>query len=363
MQPANYGYYAPPVPAGYYPPMPAGYYPAPQPGPYAQPAVYYAQPVAPQDYYAPSQANATLAQFRQVVQEALTALPLGPLPGDSLQLSPGATAAKPPVEPAKPAPQPEPAEPDPTPPAANYTVQQGDSLSKIARAQLGSADRWREIWEINRQQIADPNLILPGQVLTMPGGAKPAPSQPASPPPASGSILARFTPNEVASSLGAPLGNVEKYWPAIAKALEEAGITSNEAVMAVLATIKTEVGRFEPIPEYASGEAYNGRADLGNTHPGDGPRYKGRGFIQLTGRANYRTYGQKLGVDLEGNPDLALDPTIAARVLVEYFKQRGIAAMAERGDWRDVRRAVNGGTNGYDTFIAAVNRLDDVAVA
>lgn len=357
MQPAYY--YAQPVQAAYYPP------------PTAQPAVapgYYAPPAAQPAYYAQPQANPVLAQFHQVVQEALTALPLGTLPGDTLQLSPTA-AAKPP-ETASPPPQPAPAPPEPakppepTPaPPATYTVQSGDSLSKIARAQLGSADRWREIWELNQQQISNPNLILPGQVLKMPGGSSaPAPSQPATPAP-SGSILARFTPQEVANSLGAPLDNVQKYWPLIAKALEDEGITSNEAVTAVLATIKVEVGRFEPIPEYASGEAYNGREDLGNTHPGDGPRYKGRGFIQLTGRANYRTYGKALGVDLEGNPDLALDPAISAKVLVEYFKRRNIPEMAERHDWQDVRKAVNGGLNGYNTFIAAVNRLDDVAVA
>ncbi len=402
MQPTYY--YAQPVQPAYYPPQQQGYQPQPaapqayyppqqqgyQPQP-APPQAYYPpqqgyqpQPAAPQAYYASPQANPTLAQFHQVVQEALTALPLGKLPGDSLQLSPQAqAAATPPAEPpkaeapkpepAKPeapkpeapkaeAPKPEPAKPAPAP-DPTYTVQSGDSLSRIAQKTLGDGNRWREIFELNRHQVSNPDRIFPGQVLKLPGGsAAPAPSKPAAPA-AAGSILARFTIDEVTRSLGAPRENVEKYWPLMARALEEAGMTSDQVVMAALATIKVEVGRFEPIPEYASGEAYNGRSDLGNTQPGDGPRFKGRGFIQLTGRANYRTYGQALGVDLEGNPNLALDPNVAARVFVEYFKRRGIPAMANRGDWEDVRRAVNGGLNGYSTFIAAVNRLDDVAVA
>src|SRR5204862_773156 len=89
---------------------------------------------------------------------------------------------------------------------------------------------------------------------------------------------------------------------------------------------------------------------LGNTQPGDGARYHGRSFLQLTGRANYRRYGQKLGVDLEGNPELALDPDISARILATYFLDRGIPAKAAAGDWQGVRRAVNGGLNGYDRF-------------
>lgn len=163
---------------------------------------------------------------------------------------------------------------------------------------------------------------------------------------------------QIAKSLGLPVENVKQNWPYIAQALQQAGITDPNTIIAVLGTMKTEVGGdFGPIPESGGGAQYDGRADLGNTQPGDGNRYMGRGFIQLTGRANYREYGQKLGIDLEGHPELALDPKVASEILVQYFKDRGIPQMAQAGDWVAVRRAVNGGTNGLDTFMGAVDSL------
>lgn len=155
--------------------------------------------------------------------------------------------------------------------------------------------------------------------------------------------------------------NAAKYWPLVISALRTEGIDSDAVRTAAAATIATEVPNFAPIREYASGAAYEPpsalAARLGNTQPGDGPRYKGRGFIQLTGRANYAYYGRRLGVDLINNPDLALDPVIASRILAAYFKERGVAAAANRGDWREVRRLVNGGYNGWDRFIGVVNTI------
>jgi predicted chitinase len=180
------------------------------------------------------------------------------------------------------------------------------------------------------------------------------------PMPASGPA-AKFdfniTPEQIAAALGAPLENVQANWPVISQALKEAGITSKDGVIAALATIGVETGGFKPIPENASGAAYEGRADLGNTHPGDGERYKGRGFIQITGRANYAAYGQKLGIDLVGNPELALRPDVAAKILAQYFTDRGIAQKAEAGNWQGVRTAVNGGLNGYNVFASNVQKL------
>lgn len=114
----------------------------------------------------------------------------------------------------------------------------------------------------------------------------------------------------------------------------------------VLAQLGHESDGFRAMEEYASGAAYEGRADLGNTQPGDGRRYKGRGPIQVTGRANYRTFGRALGIDLERRPELAAAPSIGLQVSVAYWTARGLNALADRDDVAGVTRAINGGLNG-----------------
>jgi predicted chitinase len=173
-----------------------------------------------------------------------------------------------------------------------------------------------------------------------------------------------FSPAEIARIVGCPVQNVETHWPAIRRALEEQGMTECNCVIAALATIGVEVASFLPIDEYGGDEyytrMYEGRQDLGNTQPGDGARYHGRGFIQLTGRSNYRYYGMKLGLPLEEQPDLALTPEVAARVLATYFTERRIPTVAAAGDWQRVRVLVNGGLNGWDRFISLVRGLESL---
>ena len=91
---------------------------------------------------------------------------------------------------------------------------------------------------------------------------------------------------------------------------------------------------------------YEGRTDLGNTQPGDGKRYKGRGYIQLTGRANYAKYGKIVGQDLVNNPELAKDPNIAADIALAYWDQRGLGSKARAGNFDAVTYGINGGYNG-----------------
>ena len=171
-----------------------------------------------------------------------------------------------------------------------------------------------------------------------------------------------LAPHQIARAVGAPTRDVARHWPAIDHALNAEGLTDPATRVAAVATVVTEVGpRFRPIREYGNRSyftsMYQGRSDLGNIRPGDGWRYHGRGYIQLTGRANYQAYGRRLGVDLVHQPGMALRTDVGARVLADYFKQRGVAASARRGDWRDVRLKVNGGLNGWWRYRHVVSSL------
>jgi putative chitinase len=99
---------------------------------------------------------------------------------------------------------------------------------------------------------------------------------------------------------------------------------------------------------------------LGNTQPGDGARYHGRGIIQLTGRYNYRVFGAALGLDLESTPDLAAQPEIGARIALEYWKQKGLNALADADDIVEITRRINGGQNGLADrreYLATAKRI------
>jgi len=104
--------------------------------------------------------------------------------------------------------------------------------------------------------------------------------------------------------------------------------------------------------EYADGTAYNGRADLGNTEPGDGPLYKGRGLIQLTGRTNYQQYGALLGLDLIGSPDLAAEPATSVTLACAFWQLNGLNALADQDDITTITRRINGGLNGLPSRAA-----------
>ncbi|PPQ29695.1 peptidoglycan-binding protein [Rhodopila globiformis] len=98
--------------------------------------------------------------------------------------------------------------------------------------------------------------------------------------------------------------------------------------------------------EYADGKAYEGRDDLGNTRPGDGVRYKGRGLIQLTGRSNYAAYGKILGLDLVARPEIAAEPKTALLIACEFWTQHKLNALADKDDLIRITRRINGGLNG-----------------
>jgi putative chitinase len=103
--------------------------------------------------------------------------------------------------------------------------------------------------------------------------------------------------------------------------------------------------------EIASGNAYEGRADLGNTQPGDGPLFKGRGLIQITGRNNYRAYGKARNRDFitGDNPNLlASNPNLAADSAGWFWDTRNLNDLADQDDVLAITKKINGGTNGLD---------------
>lgn len=113
-----------------------------------------------------------------------------------------------------------------------------------------------------------------------------------------------------------------------------------------MAQLSHESGGFRYMEEIASGAAYEGRADLGNTQAGDGKRFKGRGPIQLTGRANYRTFGRKVGIDIEAHPEVVALPSFGLLVACMFWDAKGLNALADADDVEAVTRRVNGGLNG-----------------
>lgn len=183
--------------------------------------------------------------------------------------------------------------------------------------------------------------------------------------------------------------NIVRNFPLIETALNQLGITDQKIKLVAYATIRAETGDFAPKTERESkfntlslppeltpyGEAskyslYELRnktttvlgqkvSGLGNDRFGDGQRYIGRGFVQLTGKANYLRYGQKIGVgsSLVDNPNMANDPGIAAQVLAAYVRENMhvISHAVGSGDLRAARRAVNGGLNGFTEFERAYN--------
>ncbi len=139
--------------------------------------------------------------------------------------------------------------------------------------------------------------------------------------------------------------------------LEDYDITPGARRQMFMAQLAHESDGFKTTREYASGAAYEGRRDLGNTEEGDGRRFRGRGLIQLTGRANYEKYGDMLGEDLISDPEIVERFPLALEVAALYWEDRGLNALADAGDFMKITRRINGGTNGLES------RLDYLEIA
>jgi peptidoglycan L-alanyl-D-glutamate endopeptidase CwlK len=166
---------------------------------------------------------------------------------------------------------------------------------------------------------------------------------------------------------GALTANITSNLPLVMNALLAAKITPPLLVLASIATIRAETAGFAPLDEGISQfntspgghpfDLYDNRSDLGNLGAPDGASFKGRGFVQLTGRANYTRIGGQIGVDLVGTPNLANDPATSAAILATFIANNRVVisnALAAN-NLGAARAAVNGGHNGLSNFVDAYN--------
>lgn len=140
------------------------------------------------------------------------------------------------------------------------------------------------------------------------------------------------------------------FVPALNSAMNRYGIVGTPRAAAFIAQVGHESGQFRWLKELwgptAQQIGYEGRADLGNTVKGDGSKYRGRGLIQITGRANYAACGEALGLDLISKPELLELPQHAAMSAAWFWSTRGLNALADQGQFAKITRRINGGLTG-----------------
>ncbi len=166
----------------------------------------------------------------------------------------------------------------------------------------------------------------------------------------------------------APLSNIREYLPALLSNLDGAGLGDQIMFIMAVGTIAAETAGFKPIDEgisrYNSSpnghpfDLYDNRRDLGNRGYPDGSNFRGRSFVQLTGRNNYETIDRELSMRgaLVAQPWIANGADLAAAILARYLADRvdKIRAAFNIADWKTARRLVNGGSHGLDVFTKAV---------
>lgn len=161
-----------------------------------------------------------------------------------------------------------------------------------------------------------------------------------------------MTPQELATCTGATLERATAFLPVIERAALDFDINSNQRMAAFLAQVGHESGGLHWLTELwgptAAQERYEGRADLGNTQPGDGFKYRGRGLIQITGRDNYAKVSDALATDFLGDPDQLAQPEYAVRSAMWFWQSHGLNELADAGQFEKITRIINGGLNGEE---------------
>lgn len=162
-----------------------------------------------------------------------------------------------------------------------------------------------------------------------------------------------LTPSLLRAATGCTAEAAALYAVPLGEACAHYGINTPARLAAFLAQLSHESGDLRHVRELASGHAYEGRANLGNTLPGDGPRFKGRGLIQVTGRANYRRAFERLRrvlgddvPDFEVFPEALEEPQWACWSAADYWDGAGLNALADAGEFDDISSLINTGRRG-----------------
>jgi hypothetical protein len=244
------------------------------------------------------------------------------------------------------------------------TIPQGTTVNVLSREGM-----WALV-DLEGDGNADGFMNLP--FLRAVDGTDAAPS-------GQGDITGLVTPDMVKQMFPSAtrLANISTNLPFVLAGLRARQLGDRSMVLMSLATIRAETEGFVPIDEGRSrfntspgGSPFNlydaGTrigANLGNTEPGDGPRFKGRGYIQLTGRSNYKRVGGQIGVNLIDQPQSANDPATAGLILAQFLKnaESAIRRALASNDLPTARKLVNGGSHGFvqfkDTFDKGMNIL------
>ena len=254
-------------------------------------------------------------------------------------------------------------------------VRRGDTLARIAAIHLGNGSRWTELLKPDGTPFTrhEARRLQVGQVVLVPTIEDEEPIPPAG-------AIGQEPPADLKGSgidldllVQAAQPALRRYAmesvPVIVAECISSGVMLHEQVAYVLATSEHESGCGKWMKELwgptAAQRGYEGRADLGNTHPGDGLRFLGRGYVHVTGRRNYTLWARRLGIDIVASPDLAAtDPSLAAKILVQgmrdgSFTGRKLADYIRQGeepDFYDARAIVNGDKRKNGEVIAGYAR-------
>lgn len=161
-------------------------------------------------------------------------------------------------------------------------------------------------------------------------------------------------------TIGATKEELHKFIKPLNEGFEKYQVNTPLRIAHFLAQVLHESGEFYYQEELASGADYEGRTDLGNTKPGDGVRFKGRGLIQCTGRANYHQLSKDTGIDYVGNPEKLAQIPHCVNSAFWYWDTHSLNYYADKDQFDNITRAINGGYNGYDDRLKYLKRAKDV---